>query len=285
MALAAEGKQLFLEGTVYVSTYSTDATVLLIQGEYLDSEKISRPILKRHVPNSDGTRKETKLRVSPSQLLSLVVVPEDASAYAVKRGQCWVEAGIYRGASQGDGSQHAILFDDYIYKGHFPGWPPFYRTDPTSDNGHLHWVQEADDEAGNVTTTVNLAATNLRRVIRGVIVKYHQAGGGDITLTITLRDIATAAGPTGWTIESDTWQSPTLTLGANQEGLIHIAEHGFVSLNDAGTLSYADNTTAPNPFPLTLEEGETGDLLIAAGSGASGDDYDVWVQYEDWIEP
>lgn len=155
-------------------------------------------------------------------------------------------------------------------------YPPF---------GRLYWNQEADDVAGNVTTTVNLAAADRRRFVRAIIVKYHRDGNAaTATLTITLRDLATAAGPTGWSIASDTWVSPTLTLTANEEGLIHVGEHGFVSTNDAGTLSYADNSSSPNPFPLWVNTGETVDLIIAAGSGVAGDDYDVWVQYEEWVE-
>ncbi len=155
----------------------------------------------------------------------------------------------------------------------------------TEGRGLLHWVQEGNDVAGNVTTTVNLAATNARRMIRGIVIKYHQVGGADATITLTLRDMATAVGPTNWTIASDTWVSPSLVLAANQEGLIHVGEHGFLSTNDAGTIAYADNTSAPNPFPLEVQDADTVDLLIAASGGASGDDYDVWVQYEEWIEP
>lgn len=156
---------------------------------------------------------------------------------------------------------------------------------PLSGKGHLHWVQEEDDVAGNVTATVNLAQTNTHRIVRAVIVKYHASNdAASRTLTITLRDLATAAGPTGWSIASDTYVSPTLTLTADEEGLFHIGEHGFVSVNDAGTLTYADNASNPNPFPLELEDGETADLIIVAGAGEAADDYDVWVQYEDWIE-
>lgn len=151
--------------------------------------------------------------------------------------------------------------------------------------GRLYWNQEADDAAGNATTTVNLGATNARRIVRAVLVKIHSSGDvATRTWTITLRDLATAAGPTNWSIASDTWVSPTLTLTANEEGLIHIGEHGFVSTNDAGTLAYADNSSAPNPFPMWIAEGETADLIIVAGAGEAADDYDVWVQYEEWIE-
>lgn len=175
------------------------------------------------------------------------------------------------------------LASGYIYE--TKGLTLDEHNEPLNGEGHLDWVQEANDAAGSATTTVNLAKTNIRRIVRAVIVKIHSSGDAATrTWTITLRDLADSGGPTNWSIDSDSWASPTLTLTANEEGLIHLGEHGFLSVNDAGTITYADNTSAPNPFPLTVEEGDPVDLLIAAGSGHANDDYDVWVQYEEWIE-
>lgn len=101
---------------------------------------------------------------------------------------------------------------------------------------------------------------------------------------MTLRDVSTATGPTNWSIDSDTWVSPTLTLTVNEEGLMHIDDHGFVSVNDAGTITYSNTSTAPNPFPMLIEEEDAVDLIVAVGSGHANDDYDVWVKYEEWIE-
>ncbi len=171
----------------------------------------------------------------------------------------------------------------YMYGNHIVVKGDYVEAGPGGGEGRLYWAQEANDAAGNIVTTVNLALANTRRMIRAIIVKYHQAGGADATITMTLRDLADSGGPTGWSIESDTWVSPSLVLAANQEGLIHVGEHGFVATNDAGTIAYADNTTAPNPFPFMVASGETVDLIIAAAAGASGDDYDVWVQYEEWL--
>lgn len=200
-------------------------------------------------------------------------------AGTIKRGQILADAFITEGAT---GIARTWLARGYVYSARFLGLGDF--EDPLSGRGHLDWIQEANDIAGNVVTTVNLAASGRRRIVRAVIVKYHQVGGSAATITITLRDLADSGGPTNWSIESDTWVSPGLALGANQEGLIHVGEHGFLSTNDAGVLAYADNTTAPNPFPMIVEDGDPVDLLIAASGGASGDDYDVWIQYEEWIE-
>ncbi len=203
----------------------------------------------------------------------------EASGATPKRGQTY---GVLQILNPNQGLIMGRLARGYVYGG--AGLSLGQDDEALSGKGYLRWVQEANDAAGNVVTTVNLAATNVRRIVRGIIVKYHQVGGAAATITITLRDLADSGGPTNWSIDSDTWVSPDLVLGANQEGLIHVGEHGFLSTNDAGVLAYADNTTAPNPFPLVIDEGDPVDLLIAASGGASGDDYDVWIQYEEWIE-
>jgi len=156
--------------------------------------------------------------------------------------------------------------------------------DNISGRGNLNWTQEANDVSGNVVTTVNLAASGSYRIIRAVLLKYEQTGGATATITLTIRDMASATVPTNFTIDSDTWISPNLALAANEQGLMHVGEHGFLAVNDNGTLTYADNSTAPNPFPLIAEQNETVDLLMAASGGAAGDDYDLWVQYEEWID-
>ncbi|MEE9593243.1 MAG: hypothetical protein V3W28_06665 [Thermoplasmata archaeon] len=182
-----------------------------------------------------------------------------------------------------DDIAYANPIADYIFTGNSPSFPG-KKIAPTQDRGFLDWTQEANDAAGSATTTVSLAAAGARRVVRAVIVKWHSSSDAATrTITITLRDLADSGGPTGWSIASDTWVSPTLTLTVNEEGLIHVGEHGFVSTNDAGTLAYADNSSAPNPFPLEVEAGDPVDLIIAAGSGHANDDYDVWVQYEEWL--
>ncbi len=228
--------------------------------------------------DGDRTRTEQLTRIGINGEVGSIAVDALDPTPPSGPGQIYVAVILLR-----DGIAFAQPVGDYLYTGNWPSWPG-KQISPIEGVGWLRWVQEANDAAGNVVTTVNLAATNARRIVRGIIVKYHQVGGADATITITMRDLADGGGPTNWSIASDTWVSPSLVLGAGQEGLIHVGEHGFLSTNDAGTIAYADNTTAPNPFPMLVDDGDTVDLLIAASGGASGDDYDVWVQYEEWIE-
>lgn len=218
------------------------------------------------------TSRSTSVARADGRLVDAAILARTAG----KRGQTYARLDLIRG-----GGIHAFLISGYIHDS--VAMPLGKHEQPVSGKGWLSWVQEGNDVAGNVATTVNLAKTNARRMVRGVIIKYHQTGGGAITLNVTLRDLADSGGPTNWSIDSDTWVSPDLTLGANEEGLIHVGEHGFVSTNDAGTIAYADNTSAPNPFPLEVNEDDPVDLLVSGG-GAAGDDYDVWIHYEEWVD-
>lgn len=155
----------------------------------------------------------------------------------------------------------------------------------TSGKGFLDWIQIANDVAGNVVTTTSLAASNARRIIRAIIVKYHaSADVASRVINIDLRDVGDTSGPTGFSIDNEVWVSAGITLTASEEGVLYVGDHGFVSFNDNDTVTYADNTTAPNPFPLPVEEGDTADLRIAITSGNANDDYDAFLQIEEWIE-
>ncbi len=221
------------------------------------------------------------LEASGTDLLPSVLPPAEIvggwvhSDTAMRRGQCFVEI-VHL-----DGAARVPVLSGYVYSEHGLGLVLEHSLDGP---GYLHWVQEGNDVAGNVVTTVSLAASNLRRIVRAIIIKYEQTGGSTATITAAIRDMASSSVPTNFTIDSDTWISPDLVLAANEQGLMHVGEHGFLSTNDNATLAYADNSTAPNPFPLLVDQDDAVDLLVAAAAGASGDDYDVWVQYEDWIE-
>ncbi len=242
-----------------------------------------RYTLQFELEDADGDRSITSLNSTVGDVSGDGVITS-ATARIVRGtvpsqpGEFWSEMDLRRG-----NKVIANIAFGYQYGGHPVAYPNAPLLGPLDGKGRLYWAQEAGDVAGNVVDTTPLALANTRRIVRGVIIKYHQVGGAAATITATLRDMATAVGPTNWSIESDTWVSPSLVLGANEEGLMHIGEHGFLSTNDAGVLAYADNTSAPNPFPLEVNADDTVDLLVAASGGASGDDYDVWVQYEEWI--
>ncbi len=152
-----------------------------------------------------------------------------------------------------------------------------------SGKGHLRWVQEANDVAGNLDTAIVLAAAGARRKVHAILVKYHSSGDvATRTLLIHLRDIADTSGPTGFSINADGWRTPQISLTQNEEGLVFVKE-GTLVTNDNGSVT-RDDSAQGNPFPFWVTEDDTTDLIVDIGSGEAADDYDAWVQYEDWIE-
>lgn len=193
-------------------------------------------------------------------------------------GQTYVEARLFHGG----GTPVQTFLAGKLYDHHDPSLGAFES--PLDGRGNLDWVQIANDVAGDTTTTHNLAVTGARRVYHDVLWKYHcDATMANRTLDIFLRDLADTSGPTGFSIVADVWNSTDLVLSANEDGINYIGKDGFQSLNDNGTLTYIDNTTVPHPFPLTVEEGDTGDLVFSATLGEAGDDYDIWLLIEEWV--
>lgn len=156
--------------------------------------------------------------------------------------------------------------------------------DPLSGRGYLDWIQLADDIAGNVNSTLALAATNAYRKIRAFQCLYHSSGDvATRTLEFRIRDYGLVTKPTRWSIEAKAWASATLTLTQNEEGMMYFAEDHFGGLNDAGTLSYADRASAPNLLPLYVDGTEGADLMLVIGAGEAADDYDIWALIEEWL--
>ncbi len=239
----------------------------------------------RHVPNTDGTSASTFLsggaRVPKAGYVTNAFIGHSLTASGVRRGQTFARLRTL----DRDDLLSGKVCSGQIYEGKSLGLGEF--EDLLDGKGFLHWVQEANDVSGNVDTTINLALANARRMLRGIVIKYHCSGdSASRTIIATLRDVADTTGPTGFSIDADSWDTPTITLIANQEGVLYVSGNGmFVSRNTNGSIAVTDNSTAPNPLPLAVEQTDTADLIIAVGSGQAADDYDVFLLWEDWLEP
>lgn len=171
----------------------------------------------------------------------------------------------------------------YQYDAHAPHLGE--NVEALDGRGYLAWVQEANDVAGNVTTTITLGVAGALRRVHAVVALYHCSGDvADRALDWQLKDLGSITKPTGFSIQANSWVSAAMTLSANQEGVYTIGNSNFVSRNDAGVLTYDDNTTVPNPFPLWVPEDDPVDLVFRAVLGEAADDYDLWVQYEEWLD-
>ncbi len=196
-----------------------------------------------------------------------------------KRGQVYANLAV----ADPNLRSHGVLLQGYVYDKRPLGMGDL--NGPAQGMGHLDWIQFANDIAGNVPTTFNLAVTGARRLYRGVLIKYHCSGDAATrVLVLRVRNLGDTSGPTGFAIDQDTWVSPQLTMTINEEGILYVGKEGFLMANDEGTLTYSNNTTVPQPFPLWVEAGETGDLVIGITDGHANDDYDAFVFVEEWLE-
>ncbi len=224
--------------------------------------------------SGDRTREQTAFNLPVGEILAVNAF----IAAPVKRGQAYMTILLERRARS-----MKRLARGYMYDG--SGVELGDNIEPLSGAGFRRWNQDGNDIAGNVPTTINLARSNTRRIIHALLVRYHCSGDtATRILTARLRDVAGTSGPTGFSIDADSWISPALTMTANEEGVLYIGKDGFLSTNAAGTLAYADNTTAPHPLPYTVEDADPADLIVSITDGNANDDYDVFTLVEEWLE-
>ena len=157
--------------------------------------------------------------------------------------------------------------------------------------GRWFWSTVLDDVAPAAATVTRLAASNARRIIWGFVWYYHASGDG---ATRVLRNMIRNPGlglPTGMTQGANTrpWLSRAdVTLTANQEGTIYAmgkrsGGDGFHSDVDNGTISVADASTLPIPFPLMVEENDLADLEFIVTDGHANDRNSAHILIEEWI--
>ncbi len=196
----------------------------------------------------------------------------------VKRGQMYGEIGLeWRGGgglSVGSG-----------YISQTAGLKTGFFENSLEGKGFLSWVQIANDVAGDVVTTALLAASNARRKIIAVLVKYESSGDtATRLLTVDIRDVADVSGPTGFSIDEIVYKTSSVSLVANEQGMIYIAGNWYRIANDNGSITIANNATTANPLPIWVDENDTAALVVTATDGESADRYDAFVQMEEWVE-
>lgn len=231
---------------------------------------------QNHTSNSDRTTALNdfgRIGTIPGRVVRATV----AAVTSVKRGQCYVEL-----VTINKGRNMDILAQDYIHASNQIVLDRYQG--PLEGKGNLDWIQIGNEVAGTTDTDANLAATNARRVIHAALLKYQaDATVATRTLQFRLRDVADTSGPTGFTLAIEAWDTAAVNLTASEEGQVYATED-FVAYNDNGTQTFDDNASAPNPFPILVEEGDTVDLRAQIGNGQAGDVYDYWIQVEEWIE-
>lgn len=251
-----------------------------------------------HTKNDDGSRSQVSMQITGATA--------DRVAYNVTGGYFPKNGVIVAMTAYGDFStikrgqfyaqirldpitnEPMLLAKGYIYNQNGLSLGEFVEPGPGGGEGYFAIETLAGDIAP-VDITKVLAATNAFRRISGFSLYYNASGdAGDRTIWAVLKKRLGAV-PTGMvTSGSDyQWQSATVTLSASQEGGIHcVAEDApaFVSFNDNATMTYANNGSAPAPFPLFATEGDTAELFIDVTNANANDRWTVYLFYEEWLK-
>jgi len=203
---------------------------------------------------------------------ALVELPLDADQ--VKRGQCYVRLYLAPFGPQ--------LCADYVSSDFGQvALGTYVPAGPAGGAGNLELVTVKADGAPAASTTANLAVSNEIRKIYGYAWYYAcsvdvATRNIDVAYRDPLGDVAT-----GMTI-MDVWVPSRLVLTASQLGGTFADQKSSVQ-NDNGTLTVADITTAPTPFPILVEEGDNADLVFLVANSSVNDFDAIYLLRESWV--
>lgn len=232
---------------------------------------------------ADRTQQDTTFSIPEGWLQGGHVVQSTAG---VKRGQALLDLHIFQ-----RGNVALPLFEGYVYQGFRFPFGMFVEPGPGGGEGHQHLLTLADDVAGNVDTTMQIAAVNAIRKWYGFIVYYHASSDVATRQEKGLVRALGGAPPTGFTAGSNEDQLSVTgtTLTADEEGnwgaVAFDGKDGYSWLNDDGTLQYIASSTNPIIFPLWVTEDDLVELVIDVTNGHANDRYSAYAFIEEWIQP
>jgi len=157
---------------------------------------------------------------------------------------------------------------------------------PGGGSGNLTVVTVKANGAPVAATDHTLAGVGQIRRVYGWI--WYYVASADVatrTLQPIIRD-SLGALPTGMSSggNSNQWVPASLVLTASQQGSIFANEHRTGS-SDAGTLSIANTTTAPNPFSILVHADDPGLLRFSTTNGNANDFDAIYLLREEWVVP
>lgn len=267
-----------------VTTFRASFRILYDDGS--DDELVVPDTATGSARTQEFFRSETRAKKDGYVLDGIII----STGTLPKRGQSYFAAFI---AQELEGvNVKDQLLGDYLYGLHTPALGHIVEPGPEGGAGFLSWPTTFTDIAGNVASAFDtLGSTNAIRIFRGFLLLYDaSADAATRTVAVRLRKPGAMGLPTGFATAANSvpWNSPTLTLTASEEGALYVADKGgqgssLVSVNDNGTLSVSDNTTAPHPFPYLAIESDTGILETNIGSGNANDRYSFYPLIEEWL--
>lgn len=142
----------------------------------------------------------------------------------------------------------------------------------------------ANDTAGNAPVIQAMGVLGAIRITYGFAIYYHASGDvASRVITPALAQPYTTVLPTGFSIAANVWSAAALTLSQNEEG-IYWAQSIQSTFNDNGSITEANPTTDPAPFPYRGSEEDVAAILtLTATDGNANDTLHAVVQFEEWV--
>ena len=209
---------------------------------------------------------------------ALVQVPLDED---VKRGQIYVN--LYFDPFG------PLILSGYVYSniGRL-ALGSYSEPGPGGGSGFLERVTIKSNGVPAASTTRSLSENNIIRKVYGFI--WYYAAANDAATRIlkaTFRN-PLGADPTGFAAsDGDVWSPATLTLTSDEDGCL-FADDKRSGINDDGTITIEDITTAPTPFPILVPSFTQGDPseLIFTVTDLHANDFDtIYMLQESWVVP
>ncbi len=142
------------------------------------------------------------------------------------------------------------------------------------------------DIPGNGDTSHPLTLTDGIRRVDGLIFYYHSDGNAaNRESVIRIRDLGGVV-PAGFDAGNDRQISALAgpSLIADQDGIFFMNRFGYQASVDNATVTLANNSTAPNPFPFWVHEDDTGaEIVFDITAGLAGDNYGGFIFGESWF--
>lgn len=209
-----------------------------------------------------------------------VVSGQVTSATTLGRGQCYVQAHVRTGGGADDPIRSTLL-GDYLYGLHAAPLGRFVDPGPSGGPGNLFILDIAEDVTP-IDISTALGVTGAIRKIHEFAWWYHSSGDvADRTLVASFVE-PLGPGPTGFSILATFWLSATLTLSANEEGLM-FSKEGYTSYNDNGTLTRDDQTTSPSVLPLLVRGDDSVDFFTDVTLAEAADRHSIRILMEEWL--
>lgn len=237
--------------------------VLFIADQTLNNDRVAAVARPSDVARLDGWVTD-----------ALVELPNDAT---IKRGQVYVKLFF--------DPFGPVLCADYVYSEFGSvSLGTYIQSGPGGGSGNLRIVTVRFDGTPTSNFAISLAASNTVRKLHAFYYYFHASNDvATRVINVALRDELGLV-PTGWTGTGPriSWATPTLTLTADQEGIV-FADAKRSGQNDTSVVTIENAASAPSPFPLLILQDDTGDLLFNITDGEALDLDALYFLREEWV--